>query len=212
MGTLYAPRMRSIPKSFIREILKVTEDPNVISFAGGLPNPRFFPVEAIAKATSDVLSGVDTSALQYSTTEGYRPLRESIAQRYKQKKGLAVSADEILITNGSQQALDLIGKVFIGPIRTNTKKVIISGIGVFSPYTRVGIRVWDIHRPIISTRWVEGSNSIYRQLGFQNREASAPHWTMPGIVWIRDERQGNVRVRRKRQQGIIKKDNIATRP
>jgi len=114
MGSLYAPRMRSIPKSFIREILKVTEDPNVISFAGGLPNPRFFPVEAIAKAASGILSRVDTSALQYSTTEGYRPLREYIAQRYHQKKGLTISADEILITNGSQQGLDLLGKVFIG--------------------------------------------------------------------------------------------------
>ncbi len=114
MESLYASRMRTIPKSFIREILKVTEDPNVISFAGGLPNPRFFPVKAIAEAASNVLSEVDTSALQYSTTEGYRPLRESIARRYQTKKGLAISADEILITNGSQQGLDLLGKVFIG--------------------------------------------------------------------------------------------------
>jgi 2-aminoadipate transaminase len=106
--------MNTIPKSFIREILKVTENPEVISFAGGLPNPRFFPVEQIAKSASDVLGGTDVYALQYSTTEGYQPLREYIAQRYLQKKGLAVSADEILITNGSQQGLDLIGKVFIG--------------------------------------------------------------------------------------------------
>ncbi len=114
MGPIYATRMSTIPKSFIREILKITEDPEVISFAGGLPNPRFFPVGQIAKATSDVLSGADVSALQYSTTEGYQPLREYIAQRYLQKNGLAVSAEEILITNGSQQGLDLIGKVFIG--------------------------------------------------------------------------------------------------
>ncbi len=114
MKNLYATRMNAIPKSFIREILKVTENPEVISFAGGLPNPRFFPVGQIAKATSDVLVGAGVSALQYSTTEGYQPLREYIAQRYLQKKGLAVSADEILITNGSQQGLDLIGKVFIG--------------------------------------------------------------------------------------------------
>ena len=114
MKNLYATRMNAIPKSFIREILKVTENPEVISFAGGLPNPRFFPVEEIAKATSDVLGVADVSALQYSTTEGYQPLREYIAQRYLQKKGLTVSADEILITNGSQQGLDLIGKVFIG--------------------------------------------------------------------------------------------------
>ena len=114
MGHLYATRMSTIPKSFIREILKVTENPEVISFAGGLPNPRFFPVEEIAKATSDVLGGVDVSALQYSTSEGYQPLREYIAQRYLQKRNLKISADEILITNGSQQGLDLIGKVFIG--------------------------------------------------------------------------------------------------
>ena len=114
MKNLYAARMNTIPKSFIREILKVTENPNVISFAGGLPNPRFFPVDEINSAASDVLAGADTSALQYSTTEGFRPLREYIAQRYLQKKGLSVSADEILITNGSQQGLDLIGKVFIG--------------------------------------------------------------------------------------------------
>ncbi|OHB80192.1 MAG: aspartate aminotransferase [Planctomycetes bacterium RBG_16_55_9] len=114
MGLLYAPRMSTVPKSFIREILKVTENPNVISFAGGLPNPRFFPVEAIARAASDVLTEAGASALQYSTTEGYPPLREYIAQRYRRKKGLTVSADEILITNGSQQGLDLLGKVFIG--------------------------------------------------------------------------------------------------
>ncbi len=113
MGSQYASRVNTIRTSFIREILKVTEDPNVISFAGGLPNPRFFPVEAIAKAASDVLAGVDTSVLQYSTTEGYQPLRAYIAQRYHQKKGLTVSADEILITNGSQQGLDLFGKTFI---------------------------------------------------------------------------------------------------
>jgi len=113
MNSMYASRMSTIPKSFIREILKVTEDPEIISFAGGLPNPRFFPVREIAQATSDVLASGDALPLQYSTTEGYRPLRETIAQRYRAKKGLTISPDEILITNGSQQALDLLGKVFI---------------------------------------------------------------------------------------------------
>jgi 2-aminoadipate transaminase len=113
MKNMYATRMSTIPKSFIREILKVTENPDVISFAGGLPNPRFFPVKEIAEASSKVLAEADVSALQYSTTEGYRPLREYIAQRYRDKKKLDISADQILITNGSQQGLDLIGKVFI---------------------------------------------------------------------------------------------------
>ncbi len=113
MDSLYATRMRSIPKSFIREILKVTQDPEVISFAGGLPNPRFFPTEPLAQAATTVLANDAKSALQYSTSEGYQPLREFIAKRYQQKSGLDVSPDEILITNGSQQGLDLIGKVFI---------------------------------------------------------------------------------------------------
>lgn len=113
MTSPYAPRMGTIPRSFVRDILKVTQDPGVISFAGGLPNPRFFPVQAIAEAAADILTRADGSALQYGTTEGYPPLREYIAQRYRQTEGLEVSPDEILITNGSQQALDLVGKVFI---------------------------------------------------------------------------------------------------
>ena len=113
-NSLYASRMNAIPKSFIREILKVTEDPQVISFAGGLPNPRFFPIQEIAQAAVEILADTNGSPLQYSTTEGYGPLREYIAQRYRDKRGLDISPDEILITNGSQQALDLIGKVFIG--------------------------------------------------------------------------------------------------
>jgi len=113
MNSLYASRMAKIPKSFVREILKATQDPDVISFAGGLPNPRFFPSQEIAEAAALALARADGSSLQYDTTEGYRPLREWIAQRYRRTEGLEVTADEILITNGSQQGLDLIGKAFL---------------------------------------------------------------------------------------------------
>ncbi|MEN6338419.1 MAG: PLP-dependent aminotransferase family protein [Phycisphaerales bacterium] len=113
MSSLYASRMGTIPRSFVREILKVTQDTDVISFAGGLPNPRFFPSQEIAEAAALALAGSDGAALQYGTTEGYAPLREYIAQRYRQNEGLDVTADEILITNGSQQGLDLIGKAFL---------------------------------------------------------------------------------------------------
>ena len=109
----FASRMKKTPRSFIREILKVTEDPKIISFAGGLPNPALFPVEEIREAARDVLSENGTIALQYSTTEGYLPLREFIAERYRKRTGLGVSPQNILITNGSQQCLDLIGKVCI---------------------------------------------------------------------------------------------------
>ena len=110
---LFANRMGTTHKSFIREILKVTEDPEIISFAGGLPNPKFFPVKEIANASLKVLEENGENVLQYSTTEGYLPLREYIAERYRKKKGLKVDPDEILITNGSQQGIDLIGKIFL---------------------------------------------------------------------------------------------------
>ena len=111
----FASRMATTPRSFIREILKLTEDPGIISFAGGLPHPGLIDVEGISRAAADVLAQDGRTALQYSTTEGYLPLRQFIADRYKTRLGLAVSPDEVLITNGSQQCLDLIGKVFISP-------------------------------------------------------------------------------------------------
>ena len=113
MKELFAGRMATTHKSFIREILKVTQNSNVISFGGGLPNPRLFPVKELADACLKVLQQDGKNVLQYSTTEGYLPLREYIVERYFVKKGLQASPDEILITNGSQQGLDLIGKVFL---------------------------------------------------------------------------------------------------
>ena len=137
MNTLFAERMKSVHKSFIREILKVTEDSSIISFAGGLPNPKSFPVKEIKKAVSKVLSENGEEALQYSTTEGYRPLREYIAKRYS-KDGLKVDADEILITNGSQQGIDLIGKVFLNKgdkvlVESPTYLAAIQSFGLYEP-------------------------------------------------------------------------------
>jgi 2-aminoadipate transaminase len=106
--------MAKTPKSFIREILKVTERPEIISFAGGLPSPALIDVDGIRTAANSVLEQDGRCALQYSTTEGYLPLRQFIADRYKKRLGLSISPEEILITNGSQQCLDLIGKILIG--------------------------------------------------------------------------------------------------
>lgn len=109
----FADRVAKAQRSFIREILKVTADPSVISFAGGLPNPASFPVPEIAAAASKVLYESGPSALQYSTTEGYKPLREWIANRYRTRMGMDVDAQDILITTGSQQALDLVAKIMV---------------------------------------------------------------------------------------------------
>ncbi len=110
----YAQRTQRMTSSAIRELLKLTENPEVISFAGGLPAPDVFPVDEFTAACQAVLKQWGAEALQYGATEGYRPLREMIA-RHTCRYGISVTADNILITSGSQQALDLIGKVFINP-------------------------------------------------------------------------------------------------
>ena len=137
MDSQFADRMSSVHKSFIREILKVTEDPSIISFAGGLPNPRFFPVSEVAEAAQKVLGECGYAALQYATTEGHPPLREYIAKRYAEK-GLKVSPEEILITTGSQQGLDLAGKVFLNKgdrviVERPTYLAAIQSFGMFEP-------------------------------------------------------------------------------
>lgn len=124
-------------KSFVREILKVTEKPEIISFAGGLPNPRCFPVREVSDATQKVLSESGEAALQYSTTEGYLPLREMIARRYA-RRGLNVKPSEILIVNGSQQGLDLLGKIFLNKgdgvvLERPTYLAAIQSFGLFEP-------------------------------------------------------------------------------
>lgn len=109
-----ARRTQMMKSSAIRELLKVTQMPGVISFAGGMPAPELFPVREIEEACSYILREESKRALQYSTTEGYRPLREYLAESMA-KYGIQPSPDNILITTGSQQALDLIGKIFIDP-------------------------------------------------------------------------------------------------
>jgi 2-aminoadipate transaminase len=108
-----ARRTRDIKASEIREILKITERPEVISFAGGLPAPELFPLDEIKNVNRIVLEEDGRKALQYTTTEGYPPLREWIAGRMNNRLGTSFSEDNILITHGSQQALDLSGKVFL---------------------------------------------------------------------------------------------------
>jgi len=105
-------RAQALTSSAIREILKVTERPEIISFAGGLPSPQTFPVERIREASDRVLRDSPQAALQYGPTEGHAPLREWIAAHLG-KRGAQVDPAQVLVTTGSQQGLDLLGKVFI---------------------------------------------------------------------------------------------------
>lgn len=109
----FSEKILNTPSSFIRNILKVTESEDVISFAGGLPNPISFPVEALKASANKAISENGSRLFQYSGTQGYAPLREYIAAKYRRVHGLDVHADDVFITTGSQQALELIGKVLI---------------------------------------------------------------------------------------------------
>jgi 2-aminoadipate transaminase len=110
----YAQRTQRMGRSIIRELLKLTAQPDIISFAGGLPAPEMFPVEQAERAACRLLEKMGAQALQYGESEGYLPLRQFICDtmcRY----GIEARASNVLITNGSQQALDLIGKLLINP-------------------------------------------------------------------------------------------------
>lgn len=131
----YAQRMQRMTSSAVRELLKLTSRPEVISFAGGLPSPEVFPVEEVRAAVDRVLTRHGSSALQYSTTEGYPPLREFIATNMA-RYGIRVGLDHIVMTTGSQQALDLIGKVLINGgdrVLTETPSYL-AAIQVFTSY------------------------------------------------------------------------------
>lgn len=133
---------QQMKKSAIREILKLTQRPEMISFAGGLPSPDSFPIEDIKKITSEVLEQDGPAALQYGTTDGDNKLRSLLAERHK-KDGLSLALNNIVITTGSQQALDLAGKIFINP-----GDVVICGLpsylGGLNAFTVYGARLKGI--------------------------------------------------------------------
>ncbi len=110
----FARRMGQMRPSTIREILKLTAQPDVISFAGGLPAPELFPVAEVRAAADTVLTQYGSRALQYGPSEGFMPLREWIAEELA-RRGLQATATEVMVTSGSQQVLDLVGKLFLDP-------------------------------------------------------------------------------------------------
>lgn len=112
MAIRFAKRMENIKGSAIRELLKLTEQPEIISFAGGLPAPELFPIEELKQVCLKVLDTDGKAALQYSPTEGYIPLRKIVAERM-QKAGISVDYDDIIMTSGSQQGLEFSAKIFV---------------------------------------------------------------------------------------------------
>jgi 2-aminoadipate transaminase len=169
---LFSGRACALQSSAIREILKITERPEVISFAGGLPAPAAFPIDAMRVAFEKVLVDNGREALQYSTTEGYAPLREWIAARVGTAQA-PVSPEEVLIVSGSQQGLDLLAKTLIDPgdrvlVETPTYLGALQSFSMFSPQYVSVASDEDGLLPDALTESMRGAKFFYCLPNFQN--------------------------------------------
>lgn len=168
MNIRFSRRALALTSSAIREILKVTERPEIISFAGGLPSPASFPVDAIARASVRVFARQAQTALQYGPTEGYGPLREWIAVRH------GVAAERVIITTGSQQGLDLLAKVLIDPgstvvVETPTYLGALQAFSLYEPVFRALRSDDDGPLPeALDAALAQDARFLYAQPNFQN--------------------------------------------
>ena len=166
-------RARKLTSSAIREILKVTERPEVISFAGGLPSPVTFPVERMREACERVTRDAPAAAFQYSATEGYLPLREWVAARFS-TNGVTIRPSQVLIVTGSQQALDLLGKVLIDPaspvlVETPTYLGALQSFSMYEPrYVQVPTDDNGLIPEGLTPALTAGARLLYAQPNFQN--------------------------------------------
>jgi 2-aminoadipate transaminase len=169
----FAQNAQSTQSSAIRELLKVTQNPEVISFGGGLPAPELFPVEEFKAASDRILTQSPTAALQYTTSEGYSPLREMIA-RQMDKFGMKLGLDNILITTGSQQSLDLVSKLMLN----NADRILVENptflgalqvFGIFGArYVTVPIDDDGLQTDLLPEAFRTGPKFMYVIPNFQN--------------------------------------------
>jgi len=203
--------MSYLKASEIREILKVTERPEVISFAGGLPAPELFPVEEIKEVNRIVLEESGPIALQYTTTEGYAPLRRWIADRMNSRLGTSFDCDNILITHGSQQALDLSGKVFLdeGDVVLCESPTYLAAISAFRAYgcefmevptDRDGMIIDELKKILQNTKRVkliyvipDFQNPTGRTWNYERRKQLAALTSTYGVIIIEDNPYGELR-------------------
>ncbi len=166
-----ARRAQRLNPSTIREILKITERPGIISLAGGLPSADTFPVQAMREATERVLRDTPREALQYAASEGYAPLREWVAAELA-PQGLQVSPDQVLITTGSQQGLDLVGKVLLDPGSTVAVEspTYLGALQAYAPYEPEFVAVeGDDEGPLPQAlALARGARFLYLLPNFQN--------------------------------------------
>ena len=206
---LLSDGIKSTPPSFVRAILKAASDPNVTSFAGGLPNPISFPQEKLLESMQRVVAEKGATAFQYSSTAGIDELREWVANRYNKRFGTDYVAEDVLITTGSQQILDLLGKVLLNKG---------DGVIVEKPTYLAAIQAFALNQPVfreveltdeglnideLKAAVAEGAKMIYLIPNFQNptgltytkegREAVREVLADQNIVVVEDDPYGELR-------------------
>ncbi len=173
--SLFATRIKTMRPSLVRELLKRANKPGIIAFAGGLPNPAFFPQESMVTASASVLRRDNADVLQYSMSEGYPGLRAWVSERYKKRFGLDIPIESILITSGSQQGLDLLGKILINPgdsiaIERPGYQGMLHALNMYQPefagvrLTDEGLDIADLERVI----WEKHPKALFVCPNFQN--------------------------------------------
>ncbi len=205
MSWTMARRAERLNPSTIREILKITERPGIISLAGGLPSADTFPVAAMAEACARVLRDTPREALQYAASEGYAPLREWVAAEMA-THGLRADASQVLITTGSQQGLDLVGKVLIDPGSTVAVEspTYLGALQAFAPYEAEFVAIeGDEEGPLpAALDAARGARFIYLLPNFQNpsgrclsasrRDALAAKAAAIGLPLVEDNPYGDL--------------------
>lgn len=202
MAVCFAKRVELLKPSEIREILKITQQQDMISFAGGLPAPELFPVTELRRISEEILQGKARTALQYSTTEGYEPLRIQISQRMNNKFQTNVNERNILITSGSQQALDLSGKLFLdeGDIVLCESPTYLAAISAFKAYQPRFIEVPTDDEGMVTSEL----ENILRVNGRVKLIYVIPDFQNPtGRTWSIGRRQEFIRIVNKYQVPVI---------
>jgi 2-aminoadipate transaminase len=215
----FSQRAQQLTSSTIREILKVTERPEIISFAGGLPSPKGFPVQIIQNAFDRVLSTNGMSALQYGPTEGYAPLRAWVANDLKRLGADDISPDEVLIVSGSQQALDMLGKLFIDPgsrvlVEAPSYLGALQSFSLFQPqYVPVPTDAGGLVPESITPELADGARFIYALPNFQNptgltldlarRQALVQRCAELGVPIVEDDPYGELRYAGQAQPSLL---------
>lgn len=197
----YAHRAKRMESSAIRELLRVTERQGVISFAGGMPAPEMFPLAEVAAAAERVLRCAGATALQYSATEGYRPLRELIAERMC-AEGVPATADNVLITTGSQQGIDLVGKILLDPG---------DPVAVESPTYLAALQAWHAYEAtFLAVPSDDRGMDVDALDALDSRPAmiySLPNFQNPrGVTLTRERRDRLVRSARRQGSAILEDD------